>query len=310
MLAEDSLAKTLGADVWVKAEHLQRTGSFKFRGIYNRVLALSEEERDAGIITVSSGNAAIAAALSARLEGISCIVIMPEWVVDAKLEAVKGLGAIVVKHGRSDPEMFAKADELIADKGYAVVHSFDQPEVIAGHATIGLELLEEAPNVDCVLVPTSGGGLISGICIGIKELRPDIRVVGVQPEGADGIRRSLDAGKIVPCTPVDTLADGLTGDAPGEGNFEIIKRYVDDVVLVSDDEMLQAMALIWKTLRTVVEPSGAAAVAAIARHGCFRGRRIVAITSGANVDLDLLRHAVNGGSASEWRNREYLPAKS
>lgn len=210
LLREDRLNEILGCDVRLKAEQLQRTGSFKFRGLYHRVRNLDDEEREAGIITVSAGNAALASAMSARLLDIDCTVVMPEQAVETKFRAVERLGATVVRHGRNALEMFQKADELVASRGYAVVHPFGQPEVIAGHGTLGLELLEEVPDVDYVLAPASGGGLISGLCVAIKNLNPRIGVIGIQPEGSDGLRRSFLERTIVACETVDTLADGLT----------------------------------------------------------------------------------------------------
>jgi threonine dehydratase len=303
LVADDRLSEALGADVRVKVEHLQRGGSFKIRGILNRVLSLTEAERAAGIVTVSSGNAAIASAMSARLMGIGCTVVMQEHAVEAKLRAVRELGATVLQHGRTDAEMSAKAAELVAEQGYAVVHPYDQAEVVAGHGTLGMELAEEAAAADDVVVPASGGGLVAGICVGLGIRGPRPRVVAVQPEGADGIRRSLDAGRVEPSPAVDTIADGLNGEAPGALAFEIIRSEVHDVVLVSDDEILRAMALIWDTLRMAVEPAAAAAMAALLRDGRFRGRRVVVVSTGANVGLDLVRHAVEGGSAADWKRQ-------
>src|SRR5688500_2457448 len=223
VLTDEGVDEVLGARVAVKAEHLQRGGSFKIRGILNRVLALTPAEREAGIVTVSSGNAAIASAASARMLGIECTVVMQEHAVQAKLAAVRALGATVVQHGRTDAEMLARSGELVAERGLAVVHPYDQAEVIAGHGTLGLEILEDVPDADTVVVPASGGGLLAGLCVAIKETRPDVRVVGVQPESAGGIRRSLDAGRVEAAPDVRTIADGLNGEAPGALAFEVLR---------------------------------------------------------------------------------------
>ncbi len=303
ILTNDRLDKELHGRLFIKAEHLQQTGSFKIRGIYNRVRLLPERERERGILTASSGNAGIAAAFAALLHGIDCTVVMPTHTVEAKIEAVRALGARVVLHGRTTSEMFAKAEEVVRSKSYAWVHPFDQPEVIAGHGTIGLELLEEIEELDTIVVPTSGGGMLSGIATVVKVLEPAIELIGVQPEGAPGIRLSLAKGGVTKCTGVDTIADGLIAEECGHLNFEIIQRHADDVVLVSDDEILEAMRTLWKTMHMAVEPSGAAALAAVYRYSRFHGRRVAVVTSGANVDLGLLEHALGGGTARGWIER-------
>lgn len=297
---EDLLDEAVGAAVHVKAEHLQRTGSFKVRGAYNKVRSLSPEARARGILTVSAGNAALGAAFAARAHGIPCRVVMPARPVQAKLDAVRALGAEVILHGTSTTEMFARAEELMAEHGYSFVHPFEQPEVIAGQGTIGFEILEDVPDVDTIYVPASGGGMLAGVALAVKALAPRVRVIGVQPQGAPSIRLSLDAGAVTESPPVDTLADGLIARRCGALNFAIIRRLVDDVVLVSDDEILDAMRLIWRTMRTAVEPSGAAALAGACRDR-RAGRSRVVVTSGANVDLDLLRHALAGGTAAAWK---------
>jgi threonine dehydratase len=302
ILNDETLDEALGTRVFVKAEHLQKTGSFKVRGAYNRVHHLSEGEKQRGILTISAGNAAMGAAFAARAHGVHCTVIMPATPVPAKLEAVEALGADVVCHGATTTEMFAKAKDLLHSKGYSLVHPFEQSEVIAGQGTIGLEIMEDLGDADIVLVPASGGGLVAGIALAVKTLRPSVDVIAVQPEGASAIRLSWDAGTLTESPNVDTLADGLIAKRCGRLNFAIIQQYVDDVVLVSDDEILAAMATIWRTLRSAVEPSGAAALAALAQYPRFHDRRVVVVTSGANVDVGLLHHAIKGGSAQTWKD--------
>ena len=301
VLQDDLLDEAAGAAVHLKAEHLQRTGSFKVRGAYNKVRTLSPEARQRGILTISAGNAALGAAYAARAHGIACTVVMPARPVQAKLDAVRALGAEVVLHGASTTEMFARADELIAEHGFTLVHPFEQPEVIAGQGTVGLEILEDVPDLDTIYVPASGGGLIAGIALVVKSLAPHVRVIGVQPEGAPAIRMSLDAGALTESPPVDTLADGLIARRCGALNFALIQRYVDDVVLVSDDDILDAMRLIWRSLRMAVEPSGAAALAGARRDRRSGRARIAVVASGANVDVNLLQHAVAGGTAAGWK---------
>jgi len=300
VLTDLMLDEASGTNVYVKAEFLQRGGSYKFRGIYNKIRLLSPHERSRGIVTVSSGNAGIAAAYAARLCGASCLVVMPDTPLDEKARAIQALGATTLPGSPSSTDMFAKAQELV-DQGRTFVHPFDQPEVIAGQATMALELVDQLNDFDVVVAPTAGGGMLAGISAAIRQQKPETRLVGVQPEGAAAIARSLESGTVTELETVDTLADGLAVRRCGELTFELINRFVDEVVLVSDDEILTAVALYWRTLHAAVEPAGAAALAAVLRYPHLRGRRTVVLASGANLDVNLLRHALNDGTATEWK---------
>src|SRR5205823_9798046 len=283
-----------------KAEFLQRGGAYKFRGIFNRMRLLSEHERRHGIVTISSGNAGIAAAYAARLLGTSCVVVMPAEPAPQKLAAIEALGGRVVRHGSSSIEMAARAEELSAE-GRVLVHPFDHADVISGQATMALELLEQAPGLDVVVAPAAGGGMLAGIALVFHEFGSDLELVGVQPEGAASLYRSLAAGEVTACKTVDTLADGLAVKRCGELTFQLIRRRVNSIVLVSDDDLLAAVALYWRVLHVAVEPAGAAALAALLRHTDFRGRRVGVLASGGNIDVRLLQHALGGGSAEAWK---------
>jgi threonine dehydratase len=300
VLTDQLLDEAVGAKVSVKAEFLQRGGAYKFRGIYNKIRLFSSQERSRGIVTVSSGNAGIAAAYAARLCGASCLVVMPAKPLEEKARAIEALGGQVLRHGTSSTDMFAGAQELV-EEGRTFVHPFDQPEVIAGQATMALELVDQAADFDVIVAPTGGGGMLAGISVALRELKPNVQIIGVQPEGAAGIALSLKMGTVTELETVDTLADGLAVRRCGELTFNLINRFVDDVLVVSDDEILAAVAIYWRVLHVAVEPAGAASLAAVLRYPRFRGQRIVVLASGANVDVNLLRHALDGGTAADWK---------
>jgi threonine dehydratase len=290
----------------VKGEHLQRGGSFKFRGLDNKIASLGAAARD-GILVVSSGNAAQAAALSAHVRGISCTVVMPDKALPMKVQAVESLGATIVRGGPTSVEMFATGDRLATERSLHQVHPFDQPEVVAGHGSLALELLEDCPDAGTVYVPASGGGLLAAVALVVKGLAPHVRVVGVQPVGADSVRRSLEAGAPVAVdAPITTICDALTAQCVGALTLELIAAFVDDVVLVDDEQVCAAMRTAWLTLRQAVEPGAATSLAALmAAAGPTTGVD-VAVLSGGNVDLGLLAHVVAGGTAQQWREGEVL----
>ena len=279
--------------LYVKAEHLQKTGSFKARGMTNRMLSLDDEARRAGVITVSAGNAAQACAWAARAAGIPATVIMPAAPVQSKLDACRDYGAEVILHGGHVGDMFAEQERLTRERGLTFVHPFDDPELIAGHGSAGLEILEDAPDIDVVVVAIGGGGLISGIAAAIKETRPQARVFGVEPTGADGMRRALAAGAPVQIEP-KTVADGLTAPFAGQWTMAMCRRYLDDIVLLTDEEILAGLRFGLERMKQVLEPAGAAALAAVllGRIPIRDGERVVVVASGGNVDLSRLGELV------------------
>jgi threonine ammonia-lyase medium form len=290
LIRSSALGRQLGLQLFLKAECLQKTGSFKVRGVLTKLAALSEDEKRRGLITISAGNHGQAVAYAAAAEGVRCVVVMPEYASTAKIDACRGYGAKVIVGGDVH-QAFAKARELEEARGLTLVHPYDDPAIIAGQGTIGLEILEDLPGVAAVLVPIGGGGLISGIAAALKLSRPDIRVIGVEPEGAPTLSRALDRGAPVPLESVDTIADGLTGPVAGELTLAAVQLFVDEVVLVSDAEIANAMGLILERTKLLAEPAGAAATAALLarRVGPAAGTQVVSLLSGGNIDRPRLK---------------------
>jgi len=286
--------------LWLKPESFQPIGSFKLRGAYNKIASLSEEERQRGVITYSSGNHAQGVAYSARALAAKAVVVMPRTAPTNKIEATKALGAEIVPVGPTSGERQAKAEELAEQYGYVIIPPFNDERIIAGQGTIGLEIAEDLPDVGLVLVPVGGGGLISGVATAVKQLRPQAKVIGVEPELAADAQASLRAGKIVawPGEQVGrTLADGLRTQHVGEINFEHIRSYVDDIVTVREGEIREAMRRLALDARLVAEPSGAVAPAAFFFHAdqLPRSGKTVAIISGGNVEPQMLASVLDDG---------------
>jgi threonine dehydratase len=297
------LGRRLGVDLRLKAENLQKTGSFKVRGVLNRLLRSrrpgTEEAEPPGVVTVSAGNHAQALAWGARAAGLPCTVVMPESAPRAKVEASREYGATVILHGTVF-DAFRKARALAEEEGLDFVHPFDDPDVVAGQGTVGLEILEDLPDVGAVLVPVGGGGLVAGIAAALKLSRPDVEVYGVEPEGAAVMRASLDAGEPVELDSLDTVADGLASPMAGELTYRLVERFVDDVVVVSDAAIERAMCAILRWTKLLVEPAGAAGVAALMEDGApaLEGSPVVAVLSGGNVDLMKLSEIIRRSEES------------
>jgi threonine dehydratase len=273
-----------GARVFLKAENLQRVGAFKFRGAYNAVASLPEDERARGVATVSSGNHAQAVALAARLLGAPATILMPADAPENKLAGTRGYGAEVIEFDRYSEDREALLAALVAERGLTPVHPYDDERVMAGQGTVALELLDQAGPLDLLLVCVGGGGLIAGCATAATALQPGIRVVGVEPEAGDDTRRSLAAGERVRIPVPRTIADGQQVDTPGELAFAVIQQRVDDVVLASDPEIVAAMRVLFERVKTVAEPSGACALAALlAGRVDARGLRVGVTISGGNV---------------------------
>ena len=289
-----TLSARVGRPVFLKCENLQKTGSFKVRGALNRILELDDAARGRGVVTMSAGNHAQAVAWAATRSGISSTVVMPSSASPTKTRASKEYGADVILEG-TIMEAFELARRVARDRGLTFLHAFDDPQIVAGQGTVGLEILEDVPDAAALVVPVGGGGLISGVALAVANLAPGARVFGVEPHGACAMRRSLDKGSAVHLEGVDTIADSLGAPMAGELNFEVVRRHVEDVVLVSDDEIREAMGFILERSKLLVEPAGAAAVA-----GLLSGRiplddgPVVAVLSGGNVDLDRLAELVGG----------------
>ncbi len=279
-----TLDERTGAAVFVKAECFQRGGAFKFRGAYNKIASLSDDARRQGVLAYSSGNHAQAVALAARLLGTSATILMPEDAPEAKVDATRGYGAEIVTYDRWTEDREEIGSRLAGERGVELVRPYDDPLVMAGQGTTAPELLDDVHDLDLLLAPVGGGGLIAGCATVATALRPGIRVVGVEPAAGDDTRRSLAAGERVHIDVPQTIADGLQTTAPGELTFEVNRRLLEDVVTVTDDEIVDAMTFLFDRLKLVTEPSGAVAVAALLTGKVSApGARIGVVISGGNV---------------------------
>jgi threonine dehydratase len=285
------LSGRLGRQILLKREDLQPVFSFKIRGAYNKVVRLSEEARARGVICASAGNHAQGVALAARIYGINAVVVMAENATPSKVAATRGYGAEVVLHGSIWDEANEKAQQLVRERGLTYVHPFDDLQLIAGQGTLGLEVIRDWPDVDVIVVPIGGGGLISGVAMAVKAHKPAVRVIGVESSGAPGMRDSVKAGSVVTLDRVDCIIDGLRVKRVGQTTFEVVRRFVDDIVTLPDEKIFDAMLWVMSHAKLVVEGAAAAPVAALL-HGLVKapaGSRVVCVLSGGNVNLDQLR---------------------
>ncbi|MFI1532931.1 pyridoxal-phosphate dependent enzyme [Streptomyces anandii] len=290
-----TLDALVGAEVFVKCENFQRIGAFKFRGAYNAASRLSPEQLAKGIAAYSSGNHAQAVALAARELGTSAVILMPEDTPRSKREATAGYGAEVVTYDRYTGDRVAIGEALAAERGLALIPPYEHPHVIAGQGTAALELIEEAGDLDALVVPVGGGGLIAGSATAGKGLLPGLRVIGVEPEQGDDTKRSLEAGRRVAVPVPRTIADGQAADIPGELTFSVNRRLVDGIALVDDDQIREAMRFAFERLKIVIEPSGASALAALLAHRVDRvPPRVGVILSGGNIDTERFTDILRG----------------
>ncbi|MEX2528876.1 MAG: threonine ammonia-lyase [Gemmatimonadota bacterium] len=295
--------EAIPAPTWLKFENLHRVGAFKERGALNRLLLLSSQERERGVVTASAGNHAQAVAFHARRLGIPATIVMPETTPLIKVSNTRSHGARVILHGSHFSLAIEESHRLAASEGLTMVHAYDDEGIVAGQGTVGLELLEQVPELTTVVVPIGGGGLIGGIAMAIKEQRPDVRILGVESEAAPSALRSLEAGKIVAMETADTIADGIAVKKVGEVTFPLIQKYVDEVALVSDEEVAQAILLLLERERTVVEGAGAAGLAALlaGRFTLSPDEVVVAILCGGNIDVNLLARIIERGLVGDGR---------
>jgi len=290
LLTSQQLSDATGYDVRLKAELFQRVGSYKIRGPLNKFALMSDEDKRRGVVCSSAGNHAQGVALAARIHGIRAVVCMATNATPAKIAATKAYGAEVVLHGNIWDEANEKAKELVRTEGLTYVHPFDDAQLIAGQGTLGLEIVQDWPNVDAVVVPIGGGGLISGVSMAVKGHNPEIRVIGVESSDGPAMQRSVEAGKLetIDCK---TIIDGLRVRRVGELNLSVVQRFVDDIVTLPDREIFEAMIWVMERCKLVVEGAAAAPVGALL-HGLVKmpaGSRVVAVLSGGNVNLDQLR---------------------
>jgi threonine dehydratase len=295
------LSSLTGGPVWLKCENLQRTGSFKVRGAYVRMSRLTAEEKARGVVAASAGNHAQGVALAAQMLGIKATVFMPEGAPIPKEKATRGYGAEVVFHGRYLEDALAAARAFGEETGAVLIHPFDHTDIVAGQCTCGLEILEQAPDLETVVVPTGGGGLLAGVALAVKAHRPDVRVVGVQAAGAAAFPGSLTAGHPVPLESMKTMADGIAVGLPGDVTFAAVRDHVDEIVTVSEDSMSRALLALIERAKMVVEPAGAAAVAALLDNPTRFETPAVTVLSGGNIDPLLLGKVIRHGLAAAGR---------
>lgn len=298
--------------LYLKTENLQLTGSFKLRGAYYKISRLSEEEKSHGVIACSAGNHAQGVALAATHCGIKSVICLPEGAPISKVEATKKYGAEVCMVKGVYDDAYNKAIELRDEKGYTFIHPFDDPDVIAGQGTIGLEIIEQLPDVDVVVAPIGGGGLIAGVAYLIKHLRPQCKIYGVQAQGAPSMFNSVHDGKIETLSNVNTIADGIKVKTPGELTFELCKKYVDEVVTVSDDEVAAAILRLMEQQKLVAEGAGAVPVAAIMfdKIPDIKDKKVCCVVSGGNIDVNILSRVIERGLKMNGRTADITIALS
>jgi threonine dehydratase len=299
----ETLSKLTGTNALLKLENLQMTGAYKERGALNKLLQLPAGERERGLITASAGNHAQAVAYHAGRLGVKATIVMPEATPIMKVANTRAHGARVVLHGANYDEAYAEARRLEQAEHLTFVHPFDDPDVIAGQGTVALEILEQDPEVDAVLVPIGGGGLVSGVGAVVKALRPGAKVVGVEAEVLPSMLQALEAGRPVTLDPANTVADGIAVKRAGDLTFEHVRRLVDEVVTVSEEEIASAILYLLEREKTVVEGAGAVAVAALMQRKVrgLEGRRVVSIVSGGNIDVNLVARVIERGLVKDGR---------
>lgn len=302
LVGSHSLSKLTGCRVYLKMENLQKTGSFKVRGAYNKISGLNAAQRRAGVFAASAGNHAQGVALAARRFGVRSTIVMPERSAIAKVQATQSYGARVVLWGQSFEEAFERARELARRRRGTFIHAFDDYAVMAGQGTVGLEILDALPEVDAVLVPVGGGGLAAGISTALKETRPGIRVLGVEAAGADSLAQSRRVGRRVKLTSAHTLADGIALKSVGRLTYPILERYVDDVVTVQEDSIARAITVLLERKKVIVEGAGAVALAALLEGvPALRGKKVALVLSGGNIDVTLLDRIIEKGLVTSGR---------
>ncbi|EPF09129.1 threonine dehydratase [Bacillus cereus BAG1O-3] len=282
------LTSKAGGEIYLKLENMQLTGSFKFRGAFNKISQLTNEEKERGVIACSAGNHAQGVALSSHLLGIKSKIVMPTSAPQAKVDATRGYGSEVILYGDTFDDAKAKCEKIIKETGETYLHPYDDVEVMAGQGTIGLDILDDMWDVDTVIVPIGGGGIISGIAVALKSFNPSINIIGVQADNVHGMKASYDAGRILEHYEAPTIADGCAVKIPGNLTFEIVKDLVDDIVTVSEEELEVAMKDLLQRGKAVVEGAGALATAALLAGKVdkyVKGKKVVAVISGGNVDL-------------------------
>ena len=301
-----TFSKMTGGEVYLKCENRQKTGSFKIRGASNKIAALVERGGVTSVVASSAGNHAQGVAYAAHKFGIPATIVMPASASIAKVQATQGYGANVILHGDCYDDAYARACQVCEAEGATFLHPYNDLEVMAGQGTLGLEILCDLPTVDMVVVPAGGGGLLAGVAAAIKQVNPRVEVIGVQAEGADAIARSFREKKYIATDAVSTIADGIAVKAPGDMTVELINRYADDVVTVSDNEISEAILLLMERCKQIVEPSGATSVAAVLKGKVdVKGKKVVCLLSGGNIDVGFIQCIIKQGLTARHRNLRF-----
>ena len=301
LVFSDTFSQLTGSKVYLKNEFEQKTGSFKLRGAYHKIKNLTENEKNKGVVAASAGNHGQGIALASAMEKINCTIVMPKNASPAKIAATKGYGANVVLEGKNYDESWTKAQEIAKASGAEIIHAFDDPQIIAAQGVIGLEIMEQLPDVDEIYVPIGGGGLAAGILMAIKTKNPNVKVIGVQSKSFPSMKNSIDSGKLQTVDGGFTVADGISVKTPGKQTFEIIKNMIDEIVLIDDEEIIKAMFLLMERSKAVVEPAGAAGLAYLISKKPSPGKKVVPILCGGNVDMYLLGQIVAKGLTTMGR---------
>lgn len=300
LIRSDFFSEEYSCNVYLKPENLQRTGSFKIRGAYNKIANLTKEERNHGVISSSAGNHAQGVAYSAKEKGIPATIVMPNVTPLLKVDATKAFGAKVILHGDVYDEAYRHAMELSEREGYTFIHPFDDYDVICGQGTIGLEIMKELPDIDEILVPIGGGGLIAGIALAIKTLKPSVKIIGVVPMGAMAMKISVEEGQVTRLASLKTVAEGVAVKQPGNLTFAITKKYVDDIIAVSEKEIMEAVLLVIEKHKMVAETAGAIPLAGL-RKRAKKGKNIVCLITGGNIDVLTISEIINQGLITRGR---------
>jgi len=295
------LSEVTGGEIYLKMENLQKTGSFKIRGAYNKIAHLSEEERKRGVVAASAGNHAQGVALAAQIFGIPATIVMPKYAPLSKITKTRNLGAQVILEGNIFDEAYEAALRIQEKTGAVFVHPFNDPHVIAGQGTIGLEIMEDLPDVEVVVVPVGGGGLISGVSVAIKSMNPEVKVIGVQTENMPSMIASLRRGRAERVEGKPTLADGIAVKKPGDLTFELVKKYVDEMVVVNEEEIADAILFLLEQAKVVAEGAGAVGVAAVLNKLDVKGKKVAIVISGGNIDVNMIDRIINKGLVKSGR---------
>ena len=297
----ETFSKICGANVYLKNEYEQKTGSFKIRGAYYKIKSLTDDEKNKGVVAASAGNHSQGVAFASHIENIPCTIVMPKNASPAKVAATRGYGAKVVLEGTTYDESWAYAKKISEESDSTIIHAFDDSHVIAGQGVIGLEIIEQLPDVDEIYVPIGGGGLAAGIIMAVKEKHPNVKIIGVESNAYPAMKKSLETNSLQTVNGAITIADGISVKTPGKLTFEIVKQKIDKIVTVEDSEIINAMFLLMERSKAVVEPAGAVALAYILKHNPEPGKNVVPILCGGNIDMYLLGQIVSKGLSGMGR---------